>query len=51
MPPAFFTQAQDKALIAQIIALPAQRIAAALLFLTIRKMHDRVAIVQYIAGL
>jgi len=51
MPPVQFTNAQDRALFAAIVALPAQRLAAAILFILIRNSHDRVAIVQYLTGL
>lgn len=51
MPNATFTPAQDKALLAAILTIPAQRVAAAILFLMIRSMHDRVQLVQYLASL
>lgn len=51
MAPVTFTLQQDKSLLAAILALPAQRVAAAILFLLIRNMHDRAAIVDYLKGL
>jgi hypothetical protein len=51
MPKNDFTPAQDHALMLAIMALPVQRIAAALLFLALRNISTRVAIVQLLAGL
>jgi hypothetical protein len=51
MPQTEYTNAQDKALFAQILQLPVQRIAAAILFILIRRDPHRVAIVQYLTGL
>lgn len=51
MPPTSFTLQQDKALLAHILQLPAQRVAAVILFILIRKSPDRDAIVTYVLGL
>jgi hypothetical protein len=45
-----FTPAQDRALFAAILALPVQRIACAILFLSLWKLPDRDRIVALIAA-
>lgn len=51
MPSTNFTLAQDKALLASILALPTARVAGAILFLMIRNLKDRAALVAYVAQL
>jgi hypothetical protein len=51
MPQTQFTLEQDKQLIAAILTLSTPKIAAAILFLLIRDMPDRVRLLTYLAGL
>ncbi len=51
MPGVRFTMTQDKALIAAILTLPVAKIAAAILFIQIRRFPDRDKVVQYLQGL
>ncbi len=51
MPGIRFTTAQDRALFAALLALPVAKIAAAILFLQLRRLPDRDKLVQYLQGL
>jgi hypothetical protein len=46
-----FTLAQDKALLAAIQAAPAQRLLALLVFMAIRRLPDRAAVLTAFLGL